>query len=163
MAEGLDDFRNLGSNLALDKGHQGYCLGPPPREGPTLIYPYNVDLRKAFDSVRWDFLEAVMLEGGLGLKSLQDWNDAAMGVRFWECLQSLLPLGILDVEKVPSKEQHLDYHAKFLFFKLLEVYSEGKKLDSSINQLSISNVSSLRESGESLLDGPPLLIPYGVK
>ncbi|KAK1326416.1 hypothetical protein QJS10_CPA01g01883 [Acorus calamus] len=77
-------------------------LNTPSAKGRSCI---KVDLRKAFDSVRWDFLEAVMLgdgtipkqhavkwanicipkkEGGLGLKSLQDWNDAAMGVRFWE-------------------------------------------------------------------------------
>ncbi|KAK1304881.1 hypothetical protein QJS10_CPB11g01426 [Acorus calamus] len=60
----------------------------------------KVDLRKAFDSVSWTYLEEVgsskihavswdrvclpKIEGGLGVMRVFDWNSASMGVRFWE-------------------------------------------------------------------------------
>ncbi|KAK1305369.1 putative ribonuclease H protein [Acorus calamus] len=35
-------------------------------------------------AVKWDLVCSPRSEGGLGLKSLLDWNTASLGVRFWE-------------------------------------------------------------------------------
>ncbi|KAK1316673.1 hypothetical protein QJS10_CPA05g01847 [Acorus calamus] len=48
----------------------------------------KVDLRKAFDSVRWPYLIKVLqgpkTEGGLGVTRIEDWSRGSSGARFWE-------------------------------------------------------------------------------